>query len=46
MTALEKREYDQNVSALRAQVTPEALASAWAVGRAQGTDQAVAFALG
>jgi predicted ATPase/class 3 adenylate cyclase len=45
MTANERIEYDQNVSALGAQMHESAFATAWAEGRAMSVEQAVEFAL-
>lgn len=45
MTAPERIEYDQNVSALRAQMDESAFAMAWAEGRAMILEQAIEFAL-
>ncbi len=44
MRAVERDEYEQNVSALRAQLEPEQFAAAWAEGRALTMEQAVAYA--
>ena len=41
----ERSEYDQQVSALRTQMEPQAYAEAWAQGRSLNMDEAVAFAL-
>ena len=45
MTATERIEYDQNISALRAQMDESAFATTWAEGRAMTMEQAVAYAL-
>jgi tetratricopeptide (TPR) repeat protein len=45
MRASEHAEYDQNVSALRAQMDDSAFAAAWAEGRAMMMEQAIALAL-
>ncbi len=46
MTAIERTEYDHNVSALRAQMDEAAFTAAWAAGRALTMDEAVALATG
>jgi len=45
MTASERTEYDQNVSALGAQMDGSAFTTAWAEGRAMSLEQAIEFAL-
>jgi tetratricopeptide (TPR) repeat protein len=45
MMATERIEYDQNVSALRAQMEESAFATAWAEGRAMTMEQAIELAL-
>ena len=45
MTAMERREYDQGVAQLRAQLEAAGLTAAWASGRTMGLDEAVAYAL-
>ena len=45
MTPLERREYDQAVSNLRARIDETALAKAWAEGRALTMEQAIEYAL-
>ncbi len=46
MRASERAEYDQNGSALRMQMGPQAFAAAWAEGRAMTMEQAIQLALG
>jgi hypothetical protein len=45
MTAIERAEYDQNISALRAHMDESAFAMAWAEGRALTMEQAITYAL-
>ena len=45
MTVMERREYDQAVAQLRAQLAAVELTAAWASGRAMGLEEAVANAL-
>ena len=45
MSAIERREYDEQVAALRAHLPAPALEAAWAAGRALTRDEAVAYAL-
>ncbi len=44
--SIDRPDYDQTASALRAQLSEEAFAAAWAAGRAMTLEQAIADALG